>query len=539
MSAAAPIPYRPEGKPPSIKSLWLGVLVAATALYAATCQRTLSWQDSGMFQWRVAVGDYAGELGLALAHPLYIAAGQAVTLLPGSDAYWLNCFSGVGMAVALANLAAIVCRLTGRRWAGAATAAMLAVTHTVWWLSTVAEVYTWSAAGLTAELWMLVALLERPRPRLLAGLALVNGLGLCVHNFALLPLPVYATVAVWLVAKRRLAARWLAVAAVAWLAGAGIYTAQTAHLALREGVTLAEAVHSALFGGYADAVLNVSAVSDHPLPNALLGGLNFVNLLLPLAVFGWIRLRRWTGTPAPAALAAITVIEAVFVLRYPVPDQFTFLLPTLVMVALAAGLGAAAIARGSRRRRWAVVAACAVSIAAMPALYAAAPHLAQAAGVHRVRARELPFRNELNYWLEPWKHDETSAARFAREAVDRAADAGGVIVADNTAVWPLLLERRRRGGPENVAVQLYDDPLPPYLPRKQKHRRDPAAVARSKRAFREALAGRALYVVSPERAPEGLAADADFEPLGNGVLYRVLWKGPPPNAPGNGNLKGV
>ena len=51
-------------------------------LYALTAQQGVSWQDSGMLQFRIVTGDYTGNLGLALAHPLYIAIGRLFLLLP-------------------------------------------------------------------------------------------------------------------------------------------------------------------------------------------------------------------------------------------------------------------------------------------------------------------------------------------------------------------------------------------------------------------------------------------------------------------------
>ncbi|MHC4982221.1 MAG: protein O-mannosyl-transferase family [Planctomycetota bacterium] len=241
--------YRPDLQGPSIKGLYVGCLMAACLLYLATCQRGASWQDSGIFQWRVWKSDYHGRLGLALAHPLYIAGGRVIASLSGRHfAFALNFFSGVGMAVALANLAAVATILSRRRWVGLATAAMLAVAHTVWWLSTIAEVYTWSVAGLTAELWLLVSLLRRPRWQTAAALAFVNGLGLCVHNFALLPLPVYIVVAAVLAARRAIP-RWsLAAAALAYLLGAGIYIGMTVDLAMPDGDLLG-AIGSGRFRG--------------------------------------------------------------------------------------------------------------------------------------------------------------------------------------------------------------------------------------------------------------------------------------------------
>ena len=100
--------YRQDGAGPSTKGVWAATAAAFAVLYIATCQRGISWQDSGMFQYRVLTGDYWGDLGLALAHPLYIAAGRTLLLFSRQHLpLLLNAFSGLGMAIALANLAAI------------------------------------------------------------------------------------------------------------------------------------------------------------------------------------------------------------------------------------------------------------------------------------------------------------------------------------------------------------------------------------------------------------------------------------------------
>ncbi len=529
MSTDTHIPYRPEDKGPSIRSLWIGVFVAAAVLYAATCQRGISWQDSGMFQWRVAVGDYTGELGLALAHPLYIAMGRAIARMPGPDSFWVNYLSGLGMAVALACMAAMLCRMTGKRWIGAASAGMLAVTHIAWTLSSYAMIYPWTVAGLIIEIWLLVSLIHRPDGRKLAALALVNGLGFAIHNLALLPLPVYAVVVLWLLAKRRLTARWLAISAATWIAGASIYLGQIIHLAAQPDYNIVSAVRSALVGEYGAQVANIFGLSKYWKANAALGSLSFVSFLLPLAVVGWVSMGRRLGRPAAAAVGAITFIHAFFVVRYPVPDQFTFLLPTVALVALAAGLGADTLTRSSPRWRRVAVVACVLSIIIPPVTYASLPAVARAAGIEQVRERELPYRDEMRYWIQPWKHNETSAARFAREAIDQAAETGGVIWAQTTPTWALKAEMQRRGGVENVEAQNYGRPLPSYLPPETELHDDPEAVARSRRRFHDVLDGRELYVLSPDKAPDGVAEDADFERPENAVLYRVVWREEPPD----------
>ncbi len=484
--------------------MWFLTFAGAAALYLATAQRTVGWQDSGMFQWRVLRGDLAGDLGLALAHPLYILAGRLLAAVSREHLpLLLNCFSGLGMAVALANLAAVAALLTQKRWIGLLVAWMLAVAHTPWWLSTVAEVYSWGLAGLTAQLWLLVALLGKPRWGVLAGLAFVSGLGLCIHNFALLPLPVYLVAAVVLIARRKLP-RWsLAAAAAAYLAGVALYFGLTVELAVRSGDWLG-AVGSAMFGKYSRQVLNFTAVSKHWKANAALSAMNFLNVLLPLAVIGWINMPRRLGRTTAAAIGAITLIQILFFVRYPVPDQFTFILPSLAMLAVAAAVGLAVLAELSRGLRIAAIAACLLSLPCQPILYASAPSLVRRAHLQPKRARPLPFRDEVRYWLVPWKHNERSARQFAEAALKQAAP-DGVIIADSTAVHPLMLVKELEDPAPGVAVQFRGRPLPAYD-------EDPQGL-------REALGNRPLYIL----APTTRLGDARFDKPPGGVLYTVRW----------------
>ena len=198
--------------------------------------------------------------------------------------------------------------------------------------------------------------------------------------------------------------------------------------------------------------------------------------------------------------------------RYPIADQFTFLLPTMIMLALAAGVGVAALADASRAWRIVAIAACAFSIAAPPAFYAVAPSIVRGMGMELRRARELPFRDELRYWLVPWKHNESSAEKFAAAALQEASP-DGVILPDGTSRPPLVLVQYRDGLARGVSVQHGDKPLPPY--------------DRKPESFRQVLGERPLYLVAPTpgHAPRRLLEDAEFIRADGAVLYRARWKG--------------
>jgi hypothetical protein len=501
----------PQNQSSSGRGLWWLLLAVCSGFYLFTCQRGVSWQDSGMFQWRVLTSDLTGDLGLALAHPLYISIGKLFLWFPFGDMPMrVNLLSGMGMAVALANLAAVIFLLTGKRWIGFIIAAIFALTHTAWWLSTIAEVYTLSLAGLSTELWLLILLLRNSRWYLLAGLAFVCGLGLAIHNLALLPLPVYGVVALLLIKRKRLPFWSAIIAMFCYLTGAAPYLVLVVMSAFNTG-NIWNAIQSALFGRYVASVLNLTSFSASFKVNAVLMAMNFLNVLLPLAIVGWISFRKWIGHMLATALGAITLIEIIFAIRYPVPDQFTFFLPALFMIAVAAGIGLGVLSDLSKSWRNAAVIACMVSIIIQPLFYAVMPRLVEASGIAVNRARVLPFRDEVRYWLVPWKQDERSAELFAAAALKQAAP-DGIILADSTSIYPLLLLQRLQGLSPAVSIQYHGSPLPRY-----------SANARS---FRDHLGNRMLYVVSPHPGylDLRLIEDAEFIRADNEVLYRARWK---------------
>ncbi|MCY2930910.1 MAG: hypothetical protein NTV86_15760 [Planctomycetota bacterium] len=497
--------------PGSTAAAWLACFVVTGGLYFFTCQRGVGWQDSALFQWRVVTGDYQGRLGLALSHPLYVAAGQVVLWLAGENLpRALSFFSGIGMAAALANLMCVVTLLTGRRWVGLAIAGMLAVAHTPWWLATSVKTEAWAVTGLTAELWLLIGLVRRPRWGLLAALALVSGLDWTVHNFALLPLPIYVGTALWLVVRKKLPAWSMAVAGGAYILGASLYLVMIVRYALETG-SIEGAISSALWGNYRENVLNAKQTSAYFKENAALTAMNFVGVLGPLAAVGWARMKPRLGGPMTWILGAITLVEAGFFVRYSVPDQFLFGLPTLFMMALAAGIGLNVVCELSPRWRTGAVVACAGSMILAPVFYAAAPHLAAWVRPGALRHRNLPYRDEARYWLVPWKQDEDSADRFAREAF---AQAGSVAVIVPDVAVARLLGAYGKIHPEcaGVTVQVVGAPLPAY--------------DRKPVEFRRVLGDRPLFVTMYENNPaaQAMARDAAFDQKPGEMLCRVIWK---------------
>jgi hypothetical protein len=444
---------------------WLlpaAVLGGFLVLYAATAQRGVSWQDSGEFQYRVLAGDYLWHSGIARAHPLYIGLARAFAEVFPSDmrVFAATLFSGAGMVLALAFLAAAVWRLTGSRWSAALSVATLGLSHMAWWMSTVAEVYTWSLAALLAEVYCLVRFFESKRPCWLVALFGANGCHAAIHNFAFLNLLVYGVI---LAAEQRAACRqagglgrryWgqlalmLGCVAAAWLTGAWLLVGQ-AVADWRIGGDLGATVRSVLFGsGYEQTVLGVGRpIWRLAAANLALAGVSLLNPCWLFALQGWLGAAR--PGAFPRCLAGLTVVHLAFWIRYFVPDQATFVLPTLGLLAVWVGLGAGEVLKlgsakgltfGGARARLCVGVLAVGALCAVSGPWLLSVAVERAGGVEVARSRSLPFRNETCYWLRPWKQNERSAADFV-EQVGRTLRAGDILIADSTSAGALLAAR--------------------------------------------------------------------------------------------------
>jgi len=95
-----------------------------------------------------------------------------------------------------------------------------------------------------------------------------------------------------------------------------------------------------------------------------------------------------------------------------------------------------------------VLLACAV----LPvAVYAAAPGMAQRLNVSLGTRQDIPYRNDYEYFLRPWRTGYTGAERFAREALE-TAEPNAVICADSTTVAPLLYVQEIQGLRPDVKI---------------------------------------------------------------------------------------
>ena len=191
------------------------------------------------------------------------------------------------------------------------------------------------------------------------------------------------------------------------------------------------------------------------------------------------------------------------------PDQFTFALPLLLLCGIAAAVGIASL-RGSS---WVpLVSVCLVSCVVQAAAYAVLPSLLAGVGCDLEREVARPFRDEMRYWITPWKHNEDSAARFSSQAI-AGVPPGSVILTDGTARYPLLIARHRRQQVPALAVRSFT-----ALRRYADNREAWDQLARDGR----------LFTVSPklDAIPAQLDGRVRYAAAASGALHRIWWSVP-------------
>lgn len=412
-----------------------------------------------MFQFRVWRGDWKGDLGLALAHPLYILVAKAFTLLPvGGFAFRVNLFSAVCGAACLGFMIDLLFSLTRCRTSAAVGTVLLAVSHTFWTHAVMAEVYELYALGLLVELWLLERFFSRSQVRWLVLAMLVNGLNLSNHLFAVLHLPAYFGVVVWAARMRQLRIREAVLLPVVFLAGASVYLTLIG-TQIAGGQPLWEALEEAVLGPphRAERVLALT----FPLGRQTIRSIEYfvMNFPTPLALaapvglwLGWKNARlRWVT----AFGGAVFLVAFVFAFRYPVPDQYVFFFPCYVLLPVFTVLALPGWLRRSAARR----VLCLVLAIVPVAVYEAAPPVLHAMNVAIDVKRRLPFRETHVYFLRPRKNGEDGAARFARAALSQAGH-GGLLIADTTMMNVLVYTRDVEGIGRGVTLSLGGDVVP-------------------------------------------------------------------------------
>jgi hypothetical protein len=494
----------------SVWQMYLIVLVGTGVLYIVTCAPTILRQDSGMFVYRIWHNDIQGNLGLALALPLYIMIGIAVKHIPlGELAYRVNLISAVFGAVAVANLFLLVRLWLGKSAPAVVAAITLGLSWTFWFHAAIAKVYTLFAAQMFAELVVLLQYMHTKRIGYLYLLGLLNGLTIASHLWGVFGFACYTVFVIILLARRQIQLKHFGIIVLLWLIGAAAYE----YLIIRNLIVTGDVggtLASALFGcSWWRSVLNTSISAKMVLENIIFILLSFPTPNIVFFFVGlWVLRKAAPNRSFVNIIIAMLILHFVFAFRYTVVDRWAFFLPFYCLAAVLIGLGADAFFSRSNRKA-AVVAVLIFALLPIPT-YALAPAFAKKTYKALGQRRQIPYRDEYVYWLQPWKLGYRGAERFANEALD-IVEEKAIIYACTTDVYPLLYVQEVKGKRPDVKII-------------SSRNSSKGAPAFNQETITQLMRDSAVYVSSPVKGycPAFLLDNYDF--VRAGVLWRVVEK---------------
>jgi len=405
----------------SSRSRWAlgGVLVLVVfGLYLRTLGRAVGEADT--FEFQVL----APALGIAhpTGYPLYILLGKLFTLLPvGSMAWRVNLTSAVFTTTAVFLLYRTLER-SGREPIVALLAALaLAFSPLLWSQAVVAEVYGLNLLFVAAVLALLADLLLRRAGRHgVYALAFLLGLSLTNHLTMVLLLPSVALA----LRHSRIGWRDRLAAAGLFVLGLAVYAYIPLRWpALHDGQWMSAGefvayVTGQQFGGALQPGLLKNPTRYGIVGRVLLEPFGWAGLALALLGLGWLITHR-------RRLALVTAVAfftyCLYGLAYLVPDISVFLLPTHLLLALWAGLGAALLVRQARRHgQW------------LPALLV-------------VLFALLPFSQIWRNLPRVDQSDQVEDEQWGRAVLDLPLPQGAAILADGEKFAPLYYLQQVEG----------------------------------------------------------------------------------------------
>jgi hypothetical protein len=430
---------------------YVAVLCAALTLYIVSCAPGPLWQDSGLIQYRIWHNDIEGFFGLAVSHPLFYILAIGVKYIPvGEFIHRVNLVSAIAGAFAIANMFLLVRLWLGRNLPALVATLTLAVSHTFWRHASIIETYTlWTALFLAGQ----IMLLQYTRTKLvhyLYWLGLLNGLSTAVHTLALIPFICYTVFVAFLLAKKEINIRSLAIIVLLWILGALPYEYLIVKNIIQTG-DFTGTLASAAFGNrWQAAVLNTSLSINMVKENILYILLNFPTPNFLLFVAGCFALFKISPDQRfRNIILALTVLFFLFAFRYNVSDRYAFFIPFYCMVSILVGFGANVLwdQKLLRIPTFLVLFFCILPVG----VYAALPSLAEKMQLNIGTRNDIPYRDDYKYFLQPWKTGYKGAELFADEALS-SVDNGAVIYADITTIGPLLYLQQVKGKRPDVKI---------------------------------------------------------------------------------------
>ena len=407
---------------------WLLCFALAMLLYWATLAPDLVWQDQGDYQYQVAkqVLNIPGDV--VRVHPLFIFTAHYLgKLTPLNYAYRANLVSAFFSAVTAANIFLIVFLLTGRIWPGVLGAAVLAFSHSFWFLGVQAQTYSMANAALTGGIIFLIRYLQNGRTANLLLLGLVFGLGMSAHIMSQIGFAVIMIYLLILCFQRRLAVKTYGLTILAWIVGTFLLWVVMA-IEYQRSSDFYGTVLSAIFGRWSKAVFNIESLWPLVKNSILFFVLNFPTPLVILAVGGICLSFKKLDKEMSWLLIISMILYCLFAIRYDVPNQNNFFLPMYMFVSIYIGLGFSFVF--SKGKKVPIIVAAGLLLL-IPPSYIAIAKTARAIKFNHGASYKIPYRDVYEYYLLPWKYNQTGPRQLLDEVFE-ALPENAVLLVDST-----------------------------------------------------------------------------------------------------------
>ena len=431
--------------------------------YFATCSRTIGLGDTALLM--VEMHDLALSTHVD-SHNLTVILGHLLWQLPiGNHSFASNLASAVGGSIAIALLYTVLYRMTSSARAAAITASITMVSHSMWWHSTIAEVYALNAVFMVLGLGVLASLHKHYTERKLLAFFLLSGLAFFNHvqmGILLAGACTYFLVhALQLPGKRM---QWAMHAAprclLAFILGFIPYLV----LLLRD-VKLDGFVHTVwqASGGQFHSIMLKGDLLRGLGTTVFLTWLQFPAFYLVAIVFGVVLVARaWRRSPSLFALLVMFGVNTMFFMTYDTWDKFAFLLPSFLMLSFA---GVFAVQWALRRAsgRWvrgAILALLfAVSFAAPVYLYAHLSKWGEKPGFWHSRYNNDYAANNYNqaeYIANPNKRNFKEVSTFTDLMFAVLPKNAIVVDTDSRTLYPLRYFQVYENKRPDIRMRLYN-----------------------------------------------------------------------------------
>lgn len=403
----------------------------AMVLYVLSIAPTFSWGDSADLAMRLVSDIDQTFVGSNRDYVLWRLVGQAAAWLPLQDAgLRANLFTAFWGAVTVGAVAAFV-QVTSRSTVAAfAAAGSLAVSHSFWLLSVIAEVYTFNAALVFLSFSCIACWWHTDRPVFLLMTSFFSGLSLAHHATGLVLLS--SLVPLVVMRARSINLSVLAFCCVVFALTSAIYWIGVfPRLASDMGLVKALRLKMTQNPFYEPSVPREAAKFVAYLT------FNFIGIALILGLIGLVRVsKRMIYVMLPPLFWAAAFIYAG--LTHWAPDKFNVYVLVYPTFAILVGLGAAWVVERFALQIVGAGAILGLLLLMPPISYATAVLASRSLDIDLVGARTVPLRNNAAYFLWPPKTGDYGPRIFAESALlHLPLDA--ILIADYTIWRPILL----------------------------------------------------------------------------------------------------